>query len=484
MRKCTSRSKVTLNHRLIIWRFPMVENNTGVIPVSSDYKVYFTCFKSLGSVVVKTYKADFSKLTAANMYLSKYQLYQTKDLVGLDTYLHSMNAYETITLGVTAQNNGICRTAKEIREGKDGIYRGKEHVRYFNDVYGSIPNCYSFFFMDIDYDSSMPEHFELSSPQEVYTTLVKLVPEFQGVSMLIRPSSSANIYNSISGEQRSTAPSWHVYVIVANSTAVTNADFEEYIKRRAWREDINLAYVKEDGAGVKEKYYLDLAVISSERVIIEAQPILEYPLMKTIVPSTIFKGGILDLSQIKLDLEPDYREKLATHRSLLRGKPTASVKQRTMIIGALTTPNQQTKTIHISHAAKEQILSMVAYLQQNKFTKYDQIKKFMDDEVIASILKFLGYSVSHDYKFKMRDEKTASASIRYDGYIKDFGSTFSGSIIDFIMHVYDLTFVDSWKYIQKCFGKRLNLSKAVQTVLPTPNNYETSLMPPKYEPIL
>ena len=47
---------------------------------------------------------------------------------------------------------------------------------------------------------------------------------------------------------------------------------------------------------------------------------------------------------------------------------------------------------------------------------------FSQDET-AQILMSLGYEVNRAYKFKMRDERTASASIHpQTGKIKDFGS--------------------------------------------------------------
>lgn len=58
--------------------------------------------------------------------------------------------------------------------------------------------------------------------------------------------------------------------------------------------------------------------------------------------------------------------------------------------------------------------------------------QYSKDET-ALILETLGYNVDRHYKFKIRDENTASASINpKDGKIKDFGSGWYGSIIDFM----------------------------------------------------
>ena len=75
----------------------------------------------------------------------------------------------------------------------------------------------------------------------------------------------------------------------------------------------------------------------------------------------------------------------------------------------------------------------------------------------------------------MRDEKTPSASIAHNGYIKDFGSTFSGDLISFLMEVYSLSFIEAWVYFQNCFGKNLKLSVKTQVALPDAKAFEKSL---------
>lgn len=108
--------------------------NGTVIPISNDDNIYFTLFRS-NKPVVKSYKADFSKTIAANMYQAEYNLQAVSTLKELDDYLNGLSPYDTITLGVTQKTTGLSLTAKEFRDGKDCIYRGKEHVKYCNEVY-------------------------------------------------------------------------------------------------------------------------------------------------------------------------------------------------------------------------------------------------------------------------------------------------------------------------------------------------------------
>ena len=61
-----------------------------------------------------------------------------------------------------------------------------------------------------------------------------------------------------------------------------------------------------------------------------------------------------------------------------------------------------------------------------------QIKQSMDRDKVKAILEYLGYEVDRNYTFKLREERTPSASIRRDGYIKDFGSGWGGDIVALI----------------------------------------------------
>ncbi|PHR54537.1 MAG: hypothetical protein COA44_12970 [Arcobacter sp.] len=108
--------------------------NGTVIPINNDDNIYFTLFRS-NKPVVKSYKADFSKTIAANMYQANYALQAVSSLKDFDAYLNALSSHDTITLGVTQQTTGLSLTAKDFREGKDCIYRGKEHIKFCNEVY-------------------------------------------------------------------------------------------------------------------------------------------------------------------------------------------------------------------------------------------------------------------------------------------------------------------------------------------------------------
>ncbi len=98
---------------------------------------------------------------------------------------------------------------------------------------------------------------------------------------------------------------------------------------------------------------------------------------------------------------------------------------------------------------------LISKMQDNNTTpipKYDlpidQIKQRLDQEVVSQIVESCGFEVNRNFKFKYRaDERTPSASIRKDGYVKDFGSDLATDVIGFVQEVNKTDFKDSVAYV-------------------------------------
>jgi len=82
------------------------------------------------------------------------------------------------------------------------------------------------------------------------------------------------------------------------------------------------------------------------------------------------------------------------------------------------------------------------------------LKAQMNRDNVEQILSFIGYEITRDHKFKIRDEeKTPSASVRYDGFIKDFGGDgFGGDIVAFLHEIRGQTLSDAVHYVADCLG--------------------------------
>lgn len=78
----------------------------------------------------------------------------------------------------------------------------------------------------------------------------------------------------------------------------------------------------------------------------------------------------------------------------------------------------------------------------------DQIKQSLDRETVSQIVESCGFDVNRQFKFKYREgERTPSASIRHDGYIKDFGSDMAGDVISFVQEVKRISFKDAVSFV-------------------------------------
>lgn len=82
----------------------------------------------------------------------------------------------------------------------------------------------------------------------------------------------------------------------------------------------------------------------------------------------------------------------------------------------------------------------------------EALRSALDRQTVASLLSFIGYEVQRDYKFRLRDEKTASTSISASGYIKDFGSGWGGDFIDLLQEYKGMSFIEAVEYTAKALN--------------------------------
>jgi len=85
--------------------------------------------------------------------------------------------------------------------------------------------------------------------------------------------------------------------------------------------------------------------------------------------------------------------------------------------------------------------------------KAEDVKNRMNRDDVVSVLLRYGYEVStKDYKFRLRDEKTASAIINQNGTIHDFGCHFHGDILDVLQQFNNISFIEALKVIKGHIG--------------------------------
>lgn len=84
--------------------------------------------------------------------------------------------------------------------------------------------------------------------------------------------------------------------------------------------------------------------------------------------------------------------------------------------------------------------------------KIEEVRLSLDQSSTAAILEYIGYEVYRGYKFKLREERTPSASIRKDGYIFDFGGDFRGDMIALLQEYHEMNFPQAVGYVAECLG--------------------------------
>ena len=79
----------------------------------------------------------------------------------------------------------------------------------------------------------------------------------------------------------------------------------------------------------------------------------------------------------------------------------------------------------------------------------EEIKPQLNRETVATLLSFMGYPITKDFKFA----ENKSYSINKNGNIKDFGSSdFYGDIFALLIRDKNMSFPESVKYIADCLG--------------------------------
>ena len=456
-----------------------------IIPIINPIQIFFTYIRSTNSKLVKTYKSDGSKVAGANLSWGYYWLYSVDSLTSLDLLFQRMTQYDTISLGVTSNLAGGVVTTKMLDKWKyelPTISRSKRFISFLNDAYSHYENQYSLYLFDIDFDVNSPKSFQVNSHEEVRNLLISTNPIFEEVEMLIRDSSSSCIKNVDTGEYRNSNRSFHIYIIVSHATKENVSNFTNYLKRRCW--ELGLAIAKVNGTGIVENYAFDFKVPESERLIFESAPDAEHPYVYEYTPSSIYKGGVLKLEVFEREDENIVKQYfLAQKQKLIEENPSLKTKRPSAILSTnkkdstnkLELSNIDNSMIFINESIQKKLNAIYTYFKTHDRIKVKDVLELFDVEIVKLILKFFGFHIDeYSNMFKMREERTASASIRSDGFIRDFGSEFSGNIINFVMYIFELEFLIAWKYIQNMFGMTYKIKSKTQ-VLKNPKDFEKSL---------
>lgn len=441
-----------------------------VVPLLTEPNNIVTSVIAAESLIVKTYAADGTKTAAANMYSGHFETLGFSSLSELQAKIRTLTNKQCLCLGVVQGTwVGEITTVANQHLHPNAVTRSKKHFRWSCDV---VDAFYSVIFIDYDYSELLPEHLKARTFDEIRALLIKAIPALAFCHLLIRWSSSSNIIKE-DGTPLHENTSMHLFFIVKNATDANMKDFMEYLDRSLWANDLAFVMVTK-GDQIVSRSFVDKSVLSPERIIISNTPIMPTGWQKLREDEfALYDGGALDLSDIDYSHMPDWHPtyweaKFALEESIER----VSKPKKALVLPTVS-------TTFVASASLNDKLKMIEdklNKQGGETTSTKQLLTMIDGEVTRCLLQGIGYLVDSSGKFKIRDERTASASVRADGYIKDFGGDFGGNIFGFLTDVCGLKFKHSYKYLAIALGaSHLRLRPADYGSLPDPKHIQNNL---------
>lgn len=406
--------------------------------------------------LVKGFDVDGKKnADGAKIYKAVLNTYRVANLAHLQGFIAMLTQNQCLCLGGVHGTHQANITTNDYQHlYPNAITRSKKHIHWMGDLF---TECFSILYFDYDYDDELPQLLKARTFEDIRRLLIKAIPALEYVHMLIRWSSSSNIIKA-DGTLLNNKTSMHVFIVAKNVTENTIKELKEYIYHSLWMN--GLAYCKIDkGDKIIQRSFIDMAVLSPERIIITASPLLPTGWHKAKTDEfALYDGGALDLEEIDyshmIDWHPAFWDaKFALEETIER----VSKPMRTLVV-----PNT-TKTPFVASTGLNDKLKMIEEKlnQGGETVSVKQLLSMIDGEVTRYLLQGIGYSVDSNNKFKIRDERTASTSIRSDGLINDFGGDFGGNIIKFLIDICGLSYKTSNKFVRIALGAtrlRLKLS--------------------------
>jgi hypothetical protein len=123
----------------------------------------------------------------------------------------------------------------------------------------------------LDYDGgpSMPQQLRCSKPADIMEKLARLSPHFQGIAYSGAASSSTGVINIQTGEALDKT-GFHCYIIIQD---VDLRVLRDWLKAKCWT--AGMGYIDLGRNGIMlERCLVDITVLSPERLIYEAPPVL------------------------------------------------------------------------------------------------------------------------------------------------------------------------------------------------------------------
>lgn len=281
--------------------------------------VLFTEVSANGVSANKTFELIDGKVVKtanAQMSIGSFRVLQVNNITDLDSYFNILSSNQAIIAGIP-KNNLLQGTI--VPSGAELI----EHnaISRTNFCYTEAKTSAGIF--DFDFDEFMSEMMkQIKSPEDFFNAMLKVIPELNEVEILIRPSSSSGIFNTLTNQYvYQNTNSYHMYIVMENCTKENLDNFIEWFKRKSLQAGLCYAKIHKNGS-VAFKTLIDLSPLQSlcSRLIFESRPTVIVPLELRPQASVFYNQGskiALDLSKFDPNELPDYRNAFEEHKKLL-----------------------------------------------------------------------------------------------------------------------------------------------------------------------
>ena len=161
--------------------------------------------------------------------------------------------------------------------------------------------------LDHDPSARMPERFKCNRPSELMALLVEAIPILADAGWVGRGSSSQGVFNKKTRKPYPGVGGLHVFIA---STVINLDQLKEYLEARIWLAGYGFVELARNGRRLL-RTPIDLSVLSPERLIFEAAPILGPGVAKEEPQWEQQAGDLLDLASIDIsDREREEAERL------------------------------------------------------------------------------------------------------------------------------------------------------------------------------
>lgn len=213
-------------------------------------------YKNEQGQIQKESQPRFSNGEAETITLKK-----LSDIAGI---VNSLDSHQAIATGIfdVAKCPIVTKSNFSVGKYESGVRtRSKEHM--------SQPDL-GVILLDYDSDSYMPESMRCKSPDELMDKLIKAIPEFNGIAYTSVGSSSNGIFDEKTEAPYSGGGGIHIYIAVKG---IELDLLRQLMKVKLWNADLGYLSYARHGA-MLERTLFDMSVLSPERLVYEAKPIL------------------------------------------------------------------------------------------------------------------------------------------------------------------------------------------------------------------